>query len=235
MSLSEQTRSVPQENPHSCIATLSSFQLHCGAIVLPSSLLSTHGFSASSTNQPTPRRGLNAAISSETPTRSHLLSEVFVWPCPQNTHTWPSPQRNLHAATCSLGPCTGALLEAGDSNCLAEFTARPRSASMHISWAYLKLCLKHHTWGYAGLGSGGLCNIQSSICCLHEKRLLRCLPVAGGGCTTQGLAIRNRAITYWRWQQTSKSSLNLLFFLSAKPIAVRVRRVCRMTRAIKPV
>lgn len=118
MSLSEQTRSVPQENPHSCIATLSSLQLSwggafpCQAVSWPCVASPQH---PPQTSQPQ-GKGLHTAIFSETPTCGRLLSEVYVWPSPQGhphtaisserlacshipreAQTWLSPQQ---------GPCT---------------------------------------------------------------------------------------------------------------------------------
>lgn len=154
---------------------------------------------------PSPQWGLYVVISSVRPTCNHLLNYVSVWPLPHwgpcqaispgtsrsghplsKAHTWPSSQQGQRCLYCalshadhSLAPRAKALLVVGHSKHLAKFTARSKSASMHILWTYLKLCLKCHTWNCAELGSGWLCNIQSSICRLREKRLLRCL--LGGG------------------------------------------------------
>lgn len=181
-SISEQ-KSYPWENPHYYIAILSSVELLWGAIPLPASPLAMNVFAASSMNEPTPGGGLHMAISSVkslwpsqwslhasvSSVRSpctHLLSEVHMRLSPQ----WGSLKAIFPArpgCPCSIVCHAGrssalrveALLRVGQSNHLAKFTARSKSASMHISWTYLKLCLKRHTWNRAELGSSRLCNI----------------------------------------------------------------------------
>lgn len=81
VSLSGQTRSFPQENPHSCIATHSSHQLPWGSHSLAKQSLGHAWLLLSILHKPaSPRRGLNTAISSEMPPHGHLLSEAYAWP-----------------------------------------------------------------------------------------------------------------------------------------------------------
>lgn len=147
------------------------------------------------------------AVSSEKLTWSHIPrgarcgcvpSKAQGWPLPQGqTDTSVSPAQPAQVARVPLHPFwvqrRGSAQGTGHSNPLAEFPAGPKSASLHFSWAYSRLCLMRHMWVCAGPGSpGGLCNPQSSICRLREKCLLRCLL----GSATQRLAIKNKAITY---------------------------------------
>lgn len=101
-------RSYPWENSQSNTATLSSFELLWGDVPFTNSSLPMHVFSAYSTNQTDLGGGLNTAISTETSTCGHLLSEVYMFS---------SPQRGLHATISSVISVCG--------HCLTEVYARP--------------------------------------------------------------------------------------------------------------
>lgn len=179
MSLSKQKRGAPQKN--SCSRTVILLPCSCPGRPFPHQV-DSHLCMAS------PLLLHEPAGPSKRHKHGRLLREAHVQPHPQSGQMWLSPQQgpcvatstgtNRHICLPSVA-CTGgrggsasmlgaaALLGAGHGNHLAEFTASPKSASMHFSQAYSRLCLTLHTWACAGLGSGALCNIRSSICCLR--------------------------------------------------------------------